>query len=67
MPMCTSVNLYLVVTYCERADLLALVCGVSLSLSHWYPGSGMVIDLSNFDLCTLTYFCPVKILPFNAN
>ena len=29
-----------------RADLLALVCGVllSLSLSHWYPRSGVVLD-----------------------
>ena len=28
------------------AGLLALVCGVtvSLSLSHWYPGSGVVLD-----------------------
>ena len=30
MPLCMSVYLYLVVTYWERADLLALVCGVSL-------------------------------------
>ena len=28
MPLCASVYLYLVVTYWERADLLALVCGV---------------------------------------
>ena len=35
----------LVVTCWERADLLALVCPtVSLSLSHWYPGSGVVLD-----------------------
>ena len=28
------------------ADFLALVCGVSasLSLSHWCPGSGVVLD-----------------------
>ena len=48
MPLCTSVYLYLVVIYWERAGLLALVCGVSLfvslSLSHWYPGSGVVLD-----------------------
>ena len=31
-----------VVTCWERADLLALVCG--LLLSHWYPGSGVVLD-----------------------
>ena len=30
MPLCTSVYLYLVVIYWESADLLALVCGVSL-------------------------------------
>ena len=29
---------------------------VSLSLSHCYPGSGVVLDLSIPDLCTLTYF-----------
>ena len=28
MPLCTSVYLLLVVTFLERADLLALVCGV---------------------------------------
>ena len=33
-----------VVSYCE------------LSLSHWYPGSGVVLDCINPDLCTLTYF-----------
>ena len=27
----------------ERADLLALVCD-KLSLSHWYPGSGVLLD-----------------------
>ena len=46
MPLCTSVYMCLVVTCWERADLLAPVCGVyvSLSLSHWYPGSGVVLD-----------------------
>ena len=36
----------LVVTCWERTDLLALVCGltVSLLLSHLYPGSGVVLD-----------------------
>ena len=44
--LCTSVYMCFVVTCWERADLLALVCGVtvSLSLSHWYPGSGVVLD-----------------------
>ena len=33
-----------------------VVSAVSLSLSHWYPGSGVVLDLSIPDLWTLTYF-----------
>ena len=30
MPLCASVNMCLVVTCLERADLLVLVCGVQL-------------------------------------
>ena len=33
-----------------------VVSTVSLSLSHWYPGSGVVLDVSFPDLYTLTYF-----------
>ena len=33
---------------------------MSLSLSHWYPGSGVVLDCIIPDLCTLTYFYTVK-------
>ena len=46
MPLCTSVYVCLVVTCWERADLCSrLWCrAVSLSLSHWYPGSGVVLD-----------------------
>ena len=45
MSLCASVYMCFVVTCWERADLLALVCGLSrLSLSHWYPGSGVVLD-----------------------
>ena len=47
MPLYASVNLCLVVTCWERADFLALVfwrLTVSLLLSHWYPGSGVVLD-----------------------
>ena len=46
MPLCASVYMCLVFTFWERADLLALivVSTVSLSLSHWYPGSGVVHD-----------------------
>ena len=31
-----------------------VVSSVSLSLSHWYPGSGVVLDC--IDLCAITYF-----------
>ena len=47
MSLCTSVYMCFVVTCWERADLLALVLWcliVNLSLSHWYPGSGLVLD-----------------------
>ena len=37
-----------------------VVSTVSLSLSHWYPGSGVVLNLSIPDLCTLTYFNDLK-------
>ena len=45
--LCASVYMCFVVTCWERADLLALVCGVytvSLSLSYRYAGSGVVLD-----------------------
>ena len=42
MPLCASVYMCLVVTCWERADLWCLT--VSLSLSHWCPGSGVVLD-----------------------
>ena len=32
-----------------------VVSTVSLSLSHWYPGSGVVLNCIDPDLCTLTY------------
>ena len=44
-----SVNCCIVVTCWERADKWALVCDVSLCFCHfptWYPGSGVVLDLS---------------------
>ena len=45
MLSCASVYCCLVVTCWERADLLAFVCDiVKLSLSHWYHGSGVVLD-----------------------
>ena len=33
-----------------------VVSTMSLSLSHWYPGSGVVVDCIDSVLCTLTYF-----------
>ena len=54
MPLCVYVNLYLVIT-CWLGSRLWCIA-VSLSLSHYYPGSGVVLDLSIPDLCTLTYF-----------
>ena len=50
MSLCASVYMCFVVTCWERADLLALVCGVCCEfvtfplVSHWYPGSGVVLD-----------------------
>ena len=46
MSLCASVYMCFVVTCWEMADLLTLVCGVllSLSLSHWYPESGVALD-----------------------
>ena len=46
MSLCASVYMCFVVTCWERADLLTLVCGVycEFSLSHCYPGSGVVLD-----------------------
>ena len=60
MPLCASVNMCLVIACWERADLLALVCGVYLCVCH-FP-IGIVLDqvlyliVSIPDLCTLTYF-----------
>ena len=42
MLSCASVCRCLVVTCSERADRLALI--VTWSLSHWYPGSGVVLN-----------------------
>ena len=38
MPLCASVYMCLVVTCWERADLLALVCGVRLLVCHFPVG-----------------------------
>ena len=47
MHLCVSVYLYLVVTYWEKgwpidSSLWCLI--LSLSLSHWYPGPGVVLN-----------------------
>ena len=46
MSLCASVYMCLVVTCWERADLLALVCGVCCEfvIPHWYSGSGVVLN-----------------------
>ena len=59
MPLCASVYMCLVVTCWERADLLALVCGVLLWVCHFPIGIlGQVwyLIVSIPDMCTLTYF-----------
>ena len=46
MSLCVSVYMCFVVTCSEGLTslLLFVVSAVSLSLSHWYPGSGVVLD-----------------------
>ena len=46
MSLCASVYMCFVVTCWERLTswLSFVVSTVSLSLSHWYPGSGVVLD-----------------------
>ena len=47
VPLCTSAYMCLLVTCWERADRLAHVfwcLTVTLSLSNWYPGSGVVLE-----------------------
>ena len=59
MPLYASVYMCLVVTCWERADLLALVCGVLLWVCYFPIGIlGQVwyLIVSIPDLCTLTYF-----------
>ena len=53
-----SVHCCLAVTCWERADTLALVCDVYCICYFplWYPGSGVVLDLSFPDRCCLSYF-----------
>ena len=59
MPLCASVYLCLVVICWERADLLALVCGVFITVSCHFSigilGKVWYLIVSIPDLCTLTY------------
>ena len=59
MLMCASVYMCLVVTCWERADLLALTCGVQLVVCH-FPigilGQLWYLIVSITELCILTYF-----------
>ena len=71
MPLRESVYMCIVVTCLERADLLALVCGVELCVCHfpigilgqvWY----MYLIVSIPDLCTLTYLFAFAFLIVNS-
>ena len=53
MSLCASVYMCFVVTCWERADLLALVCGVYCEFVT-FPLVSWVVSIP--DLCTLTYF-----------
>ena len=46
MSLCASIYMCFVVTCWEGLTswLSFVVSAVSLSLSHWYPGSGVVLD-----------------------
>ena len=67
MPLYLSVHMCLVVTCWERADLLALVCGVLLWVCY-FPirilGQVWYLIVSIPDLCTLTYFYYCKDIIF---
>ena len=51
MSWCASVYMCIVVTCWERAWLSFVVSTVSLSLSHWYPGSGVTFPLVSWVRC----------------
>ena len=56
MSLCASVYMCFVVTCWERADLLALVCGVCYEFVTFPSGQVWYLIVSIPDLCTLTYF-----------
>ena len=49
LSLCASVYICFVVTCWERYSswLSFVVSAVSLSLSYWYPGSGVVLDCTD--------------------
>ena len=57
VPLCESFYLCLVVTCVEGLTswISFVVYTVGLSLSRWYPGSGVVLILSIPDLFTLSF------------
>ena len=55
MSLCVSVYMCFVVTCWERADLLALVCGVYCHFPIGIMGQVWYLIVSIPDLCTLTY------------
>ena len=67
MSLCASVYMCFVVTCWERADLLALVCGVYCEFVTFIGILGQVwyLIVSIPDLCTLTYFNFVSIIIFS--
>ena len=56
MSLCESVYMCFVVTCWERADLLALVCGVYCHFPNGILGQVWYLIVSIPDLCTLTYY-----------
>ena len=71
MSLCASVYMCFVVTCWERAAPLGsrLWClSVNLSLSHWYPGSGVVLDcIDSWSLHPYLLLSPSKFVYFNEN
>ena len=42
--LCTRLFICALWSPARKGLTLALICGVSSSLSHWYPGAGVVLD-----------------------
>ena len=59
MPLCASINMCLVVTCWERADLLALVCGVKLWVCHFLIGILGQVCYLIVSIPDLTFVCNV--------